>query len=71
MYHGQLSRIERGQFVNVTQRVQNICTFLGVAEDQVDVEVLCSRLRSTIRTRQAAKALSAFFDAVEAAQAVD
>lgn len=68
MYHGQLSRIERGQFARVTPRVQKICTFLQIRPDDVDVEALCVRLRSTIRTAQAAKAMNAFLDAVEAAQ---
>lgn len=68
MYHGQLSRIERGLFVKITPRVHNICTFLGMKPDDVDVEALCTRLRSTIRTKQAEKAMSAFLDAVDAVQ---
>ena len=68
VHHSQLSRIERGQFRLIGNNVRKICRVLGVDLDGVDHDFLCERVRATIRSPQAARAMNAFLDVINSAE---
>ncbi|MCO4095335.1 MAG: helix-turn-helix transcriptional regulator [Acidovorax sp.] len=68
VHHSQLSRIERGQFRLNGKNVRKICKALGIGPGSVDIDFLCARVRLTIRTTKAERAMNAFLDAVDGVQ---
>lgn len=68
VHHSQLSRFERGQFRLNGKNVRKICKELNIGPGSVDVDYLCERVRTSIRTAKAARAMNAFLDAVDGVQ---